>query len=71
MKKYEKIMQEVSSKIWDCAELKFAEYDSSSALCSVLRAEGFLVKEGLADMPTAFTATFGSGHPIIGILGEF
>lgn len=71
MKKYKKVMTEVSSKIWDYAELKFAEYKSSLELITVLRAEGFKVNEGLADMPTAFTATFGSGHPIIGILGEF
>jgi aminobenzoyl-glutamate utilization protein B len=71
MKKYEKVMEELSFKIWDYAELKFVEYESSLALCDVLRSEGFVVNEGLAGMPTAFTATFGSGHPIIGILGEF
>lgn len=39
--------------------------------CDVLKAEGFTVETGLADVKTAFKGTFGSGKPVIGILGEF
>jgi aminobenzoyl-glutamate utilization protein B len=40
-------------------------------LQSLLKEEGFIVHSGVAGIPTAFTATFGSGNPVIGILGEY
>jgi aminobenzoyl-glutamate utilization protein B len=61
----------VSRQIWETPELGFHETKSSTLLQKELRANGFDVKAGLAGMPTAFTATFGSGKPVIGILGEF
>jgi len=62
---------EVSRQIWEYAELGFHETKSSALLQQQLRANGFAVNAGLAGMPTAFTATFGSGKPVIGIMGEF
>jgi aminobenzoyl-glutamate utilization protein B len=58
-------------KIWDNAELGYKEAKSSESLQSLLKSNGFEVKAGVADIPTAFVATFGSGKPVIGILGEY
>jgi len=61
----------VANQIWSFAELGYQEEKSSSLLQSELRAAGFTVKAGVADIPTAFVATWGSGEPVIGIVGEF
>ncbi len=61
----------VAKEIWGYAEVGFQEQKSSALLQRELRAAGFTVKAGVADMPTAFVATFGSGKPVIGIVGEF
>lgn len=61
----------ISDKIWSYAELPYAETKSAALLCDVLRKEGFTVTEGVAEMPTAFTASFGSGKPVFGFLGEY
>src|SRR5262245_45855450 len=61
----------VAKEIWGFAELGFQEQKSSALLQEELRAAGFEVTAGVADIPTAFVATFGSGKPVIGIIGEF
>ena len=61
----------LADAIWDNPELAFAEYRSSEALIAALEAEGFAVERNLAGIPTAFSGRFGSGGPVIGILGEF
>src|SRR3954466_14359248 len=61
----------VAKQIWAFAELGYQEQKSSALLQQELRAAGFQVKGGVAEIPTAFVATFGSGKPIIGIVGEF
>jgi aminobenzoyl-glutamate utilization protein B len=58
-------------KIWELAEVGLREERSSAALQEFLRREGFEVRAGVADMPTAFVATWGSGRPVIGVLAEF
>ncbi len=58
-------------KIWGFAEVGYKEKQSSALLQEQLKAAGFAVEAGVAGIPTAFTATFGSGSPVIGILGEF
>ncbi len=60
-----------SDYIWDHAEPAFNEYRSSECLRNVLTQEGFIINTGLAGMPTAFSARFGAGKPVIGFLGEF
>jgi len=62
---------EISRQIWQTPELGYHETKSSALLQQELRANGFEVKAGVAGMPTAFTATFGSGKPVIGLMGEF
>ncbi|HSA94510.1 MAG TPA: amidohydrolase [Acidobacteriota bacterium] len=61
----------ISDRIWEYAELGLQEFNSSKLLADTLEAAGFTVERGLAGMPTCFVATYGSGHPVIGLLGEF
>jgi len=61
----------VSRQIWEAAELGFHETKSSAILQDELRANGFKVEAGVAQMSTAFTASYGSGKPVIVIMGEF
>jgi aminobenzoyl-glutamate utilization protein B len=58
-------------QIWNFAEVGYQEEKSSALLQQQLRAAGFDVKAGVADIPTAFVATWGTGGPVIGIIGEF
>jgi aminobenzoyl-glutamate utilization protein B len=62
---------DVAKQIWAFAEVGYQEVKSSALLQQQLKAAGFSVRAGVADIPTAFVATFGSGKPVIGILGEF
>ncbi|TDE11995.1 amidohydrolase [Dyadobacter psychrotolerans] len=62
---------EISKKIWDLAEVGYQEYKSSEILQEELKREGFAVEKGVAGIPTAFVATYGSGKPVISILAEF
>lgn len=61
----------ISDSIWSFAELGMQEFRSAELLASTLEAEGFSVERGAAGMPTCFVASWGSGKPVIGILGEF
>ena len=61
----------ISDAIWNFAELGMQEFKSSAILIKTLEEEGFHVDKGVAGMPTCFVATWGSGKPVIGILGEF
>ena len=62
---------QVSRAIWESPELGFHETRSSALLEQALRENGFEVRAGVAGMPTAFTASYGSGSPVIVLLGEF
>jgi len=62
---------EVSDKIWEFAEIALEESRSAELLAEVLEQEGFRVERGVAGLPTAFVATYGTGTPIIGILAEY
>ena len=64
-------LTELSDKIWSYEEIAFQETKSAEALVAYAKAQGFTVKTGVADIPTAFIAEYGSGEPIIGIMGEF
>lgn len=61
----------IADAIWSYAELGLQEFKSAGLLAKTLEEEGFTVEMGLADMPTCFVASYGSGKPVIGILGEF
>lgn len=62
---------DTSDKIWEYAEISLQEYKSCKLYCEVLEKEGFKVTCPVAGIETAFMASFGSGKPVIGILGEY
>lgn len=61
----------IAKSIWDWSELGYQEKKSSFLLQKTLKDEGFTIQAGVADIPTAFIAEYGSGFPIIGVLAEF
>ena len=61
----------VAMQIWDFAEVGYQEEQSSALLQSELSKKGFKIEKGVAEIPTAFIASYGSGKPVIAILGEF
>ncbi len=58
-------------QIWSYAEVGYKEYKSTALLQQILKDDGFAVEAGVAEIPTAFVATYGTGKPVIGILAEF
>ncbi len=54
---------DVSDRIWEYAEIRFEEFQSSRIICEVLEEEGFKVDRGVASMETAFIGSYGSGGP--------
>lgn len=62
---------ELSRRIWEFAEVGYKENKSADLLKAELRSAGFRIEENIAGIPTAFVATYGSGKPVIGILGEY
>src|SRR5713226_1401807 len=64
-------IRKVSLNIWNNAELALREFKSSRELAAYLEGNGFRVERGVAGLPTAFVATYGSGKPVIAIYGEF
>ncbi|MBC7904980.1 MAG: amidohydrolase [Gemmatimonadaceae bacterium] len=65
------VYKKIALTIWDYAELGYKENKSSALLQSTLKENGFTVEAGIAGMPTAFVATYGSGAPVIAILAEY
>ena len=62
---------DVAKQIWGFAEVGYMEEKSSALLQAELKAAGFTVRAGVAGEPTAFIAEYGSGKPVIAVLGEF
>lgn len=62
---------ELARQMWKEPELGFLETRSSALLAGDLERAGFVVQRGVAGMPTAFVASFGSGEPVIGLLAEY
>lgn len=62
---------QMANQIWKYAEVGYKEKQSSALLQEALRKAGFSIEPGVADIPTAFVATFGQGKPVIGIMGEY
>jgi aminobenzoyl-glutamate utilization protein B len=63
--------KKLALQIWDYAELGYKEVQSSQLLKKQLAENGFAVESGVAEIPTAFVASYGSGKPVIGILAEY
>ena len=61
----------MAQQLWDFAEVGYQEVRSSRVLRDALSAEGFAIEASVADIPTAFVASWGSGEPVVAILAEF
>ena len=61
----------IADQIWENAELSLKEFKSAALYCEKLKELGFTVTENLCGIKTAFCGAYGSGRPVIGILGEF
>ena len=62
---------DANKRIWGFAEASGCEYRSSELLMRVLEQNGFSVRRNVCSRPTAFIAEYGSGHPVVGFLGEY
>jgi aminobenzoyl-glutamate utilization protein B len=65
------VYEEIAMKLWSWAEIGYQETKSAALLQEQLKKEGFEIKAGVAAIPTAFTASYGSGQPVIVIMGEY
>ena len=68
---HQELFENIAMKIWDMAEVGYQEYESSKLLQESLLDHGFKIQNNVANIPTAFIAEYGTGFPVIGILGEF
>ncbi len=71
VEKHQQELINLSNQVWGFAEIAMRENKSAKVLADYAETQGFRVTRGVAKIPTAFIAEFGSGKPIIGILGEF
>jgi aminobenzoyl-glutamate utilization protein B len=69
--KHQAELTKLSDQVWSFAETALNEHKSSKVLADYAEAQGFKVTRGVAGLPTAFIAEFGSGKPVIGIMGEY
>lgn len=61
----------IADRIWEYAELSLQEVKSADLYCRELEEEGFQVEKGICNIDTAFSASYGNGRPVIGILAEY
>ena len=62
---------DIARKLWEWAEVGYQEERSAGLLMDTLKENGFKIRKGVADIPTAFTAEYGKGGPVIAILAEY
>lgn len=66
----QKLSQVMVDSVFSYAELGFQEHQTVEYITGLLRDEGFEIEMGCAGMPTCYVATWGSGHPVIGFMGD-
>ena len=62
---------ELSDELWNCPELGLLEFKSAKLMIDELKKHRFRITKGVGGMPTAFVADYGTGKPIIGVMGEY
>src|SRR5688572_23015381 len=62
-----KLVQEIIDQVFSYGELGMQEFETSKYLTGLLEKNGFRIERGIAGIPTAWTATFGSGKPVIAL----
>ena len=65
------LVAEISMRLWEFAEIALRESRSAAYMAELLEEEGFALERGVAGMPTAFVASWGSGAPVLGVLAEY
>ena len=65
------LVEMVSDKIWEYAELSLREFKSGDLYAKVLKEEGFEVQHPFCGIETAFRASYGTDRPVIGVLAEY
>ena len=65
------VFDALQKRIWNYAETAYTEERSSEELASFLESRGFKVERGVAGIPTAFVASYGTGSPVIGMMAEY
>lgn len=65
------LVAHVADQIWEYAELSLQEVKSAALYCQILEEEGFQVERGICGIETAFSASYGKGSPVIGLLAEY
>ena len=60
-------IQKMNDMVFSFAELGFQEYETTRYLTDILKQNGFAVQQGVAGIPTAWTARWGSGKPVIAL----
>ena len=65
------VFTDIGDTLWADPETAFSEYHAVDTICAVLEQAGFTIKKGVGNIPTAFTATYGTGKPVIGLLAEY
>jgi aminobenzoyl-glutamate utilization protein B len=64
------LTQQIVDQIFSYAELGFQEIETSRYVTAILEKNGFAVDRGVAGIPTAWVASWGSGKPIIGLITD-
>ncbi len=59
--------QQMIDSVFSFGELGFQEFETQKYLTAILEKEGFRIQKGIAGIPTAWTATWGSGKPVIAL----
>src|SRR3954470_18521620 len=59
--------QQMVDSVFSFGELGFQEFETNRYLIDILKKNGFSVEEGVAGIPTAFIATWGSGKPVLAL----
>src|SRR5580704_14524768 len=64
------LTQQMVDEIFSFSELGFQEFETSRYVSGILEKNGFRVDHGVAGIPTAWVATYGSGKPIIAFITD-
>src|SRR5919106_1061783 len=59
------VAQQMVDSVFSFSEIGFQEYETQRYVTAILEREGFTIQRGIAGIPTAWTARFGSGKPVI------
>src|SRR6202795_860309 len=68
--KLQTLTQQMVDEIFSFSELGFQEHETSKYVTGILEKNGFQVERGVAGVPTAWVATYGSGKPVIAFITD-